>query len=128
VARHGPGNPVSVGLCEDRQLRAASQPVTETFSGSLAGGAAASFPFTVAGKGLVSATLTSLGPDSPLLVGFALGNWTGALCSVVISNTSASQGAVVSGEVTGAGAVCVGVYDVGNLQATLPFSITVVHP
>jgi hypothetical protein len=102
--------------------------VTETFSGDLAVSGSAAFPFTVAVAGLVTATLTSLGPDSPIQIGLALGNWTGASCTVVIPNNSAVQGAVVSGTVSGAGTVCVGVYDVGNLQATLPFVITVVHP
>jgi hypothetical protein len=105
-----------------------TQTVTETFSGTLAVGGSSSFPFNVGGAGQVTGTLTSLGPDSPLLVGLALGVWTGTSCSIAINNSAAGQGAVVTGTISGAGAVCAGVYDTGTLQAAIPFVITVVHP
>ncbi len=102
--------------------------VTETFTGNLDVGGSSSFPFNVGGAGVITGTLTSLGPDSSLQVGIALGYWSGTSCTAAIPNPTANQGATVSGTVSGAGTFCVGVYDVGNLQSTMPFIITVIHP
>ena len=104
-------------------------PVTETFTGTLAAAGAASFPFNALGSGTVTATLTSLGPDSTVQVGFGLGYWTGTACTADPNfQVVASQGTALSATTPGAGTFCVGVYDTGNVQTTLPFVITVVHP
>ena len=100
---------------------------TETFSGDLTINGARTFAFgTVAGA--VTATLTSLGPDSTLAVGFSLGTWSGSVCNIVLANDNAVQGAIVIGSAGAISTLCVRIYDVGNLTETLPFLITVEHP
>src|SRR5258705_12549460 len=47
--------------------------VTDTFAGTLTPSGAASYAFTTAASGNVIATLSSLAPDSALVVGLALG-------------------------------------------------------
>ena len=104
---------------------------TETFTGTLNMNGAASFPFTTASAGTVTAALT-VAPDSTQIMGLAIGAWTGSSCqlSSSIANDSATQGAVVTGTVTAAAVLCARVYDVGKVTAAQPvdYTITVVHP
>jgi hypothetical protein len=106
--------------------------VTETFSGTLNMNGAATYPFTAAAGGTVTATLTSVAPDSTVIIGLSLGSWTGSSCqlSSSIANDSATQGAVVTGTVTAAAPLCARVYDVGKVTAAQPvsFAVTIVHP
>jgi ABC-type nitrate/sulfonate/bicarbonate transport system permease component len=103
--------------------------VTDTFSGTLSMNGAITFPFGTSTAGTVTATLTSLGPDSPLLVGVAVGTWSGSVCSIVLPNDQAAQGAVVTASASSAGSFCVRIYDAGaRLTKPLPFVLTVVHP
>ena len=95
---------------------------TVTFEGTLNVNGAASYGFGTL-SGTVTATLTSLGPDSTLAVGLALGTWSGAVCNVIISNNNAVQGTILTGTAGTIGTLCVGV-----LTEPLPFVITVVHP
>ncbi len=103
---------------------------TETFSGNLNPNGAQTFSFNVAAAGTMTATLTTLSPDSALPVGLALGTWnTSTLaCQIVIANDKLTQGQAVLGSASAAGTLCVRVYDVGNLTAVESFVITVVHP
>ena len=101
--------------------------ITETFQGNLNQNGAATYSFGVA-AGAVTATLTSLGPDSPLAIGMGLGTLISGSCAVAIANDNAMQGAVVSGTVSSAGTVCLRVYDVGNIVRPLAYSVDVVHP
>jgi len=108
-----------------------TQPIettTETFSGELTVNGARSFAFgTLAGT--VAATLTSLGPDSTLAVGFSLGTWSGSVCNEILANDSALQGTTIIGTAGSISTLCVRIYDAaGTLTETLPFEITVVHP
>jgi hypothetical protein len=101
----------------------------ETFSGELTINGARAFPFSTL-AGTVTATLTSLGPDSTVAVGFSLGIWSSNVCSTsaVLANDSAVQGSVIVGEAGTAGSLCARIYDVGNLTEPLPFVLTVEHP
>src|SRR5438067_573434 len=56
---------------------------TDTFTGTLNANGAFNFSFVAATSGAVTATLTSLGPDSPIAVGVSLGTWNGTACTVV---------------------------------------------
>lgn len=105
-------------------------PMTETFSGSINRNGAATYPFTSQASGTVTATLTSVGPDSAAKLGFSLGTWNLVSCAVVIAKDDAIQGSVLTGGVTANGSLCVRVYDVGAIDASTPVSyqITVVHP
>jgi hypothetical protein len=105
----------------------APETTTETFSGNLTVNGARTFPFSSL-AGTVTATLTSLGPDSQVAVGFSLGTWSGSVCNIVLANDNAVQGTVVVGTAGTLGSLCVRIYDVGNLTGTLPFELTVEHP
>jgi hypothetical protein len=104
--------------------------VTETFTGTVAQNGAATHSFSVSAAGAVSATLKAIGTDNTLVVSFALGNWDGTACSVVLASDTATGGHVLSGSMTGVGTLCTRVGDVGNIAAgtTAAYTIEVVHP
>ena len=67
--------------------------VTEEFTGTLNINGGASFPFIAQAAGLITATLTTLGPDSTMSVGLSLGTWNGTSCAVAsIHNDNAGAG------------------------------------
>jgi hypothetical protein len=103
-------------------------PVTETFSGSLTINGAATHTFSTLATGTVTATLMSLGENPPSQVGLSLGTWAGSTCSLVLTNDKAVVTSVVTGTVTTlAGSLCVRIYDVGSLTASVPYEIKVDH-
>ena len=102
--------------------------VTETFSGDLGRNGARTHNFSTSASGSVTATLTTLAPDSALVIGFSLGTWNGSFCNIVLANDAATQGTVVSGGVSSFGSLCVRIYDVGNVTEQVSYEITVVHP
>jgi hypothetical protein len=103
---------------------------TETFSGTVNRNGAVTHSFSSQASGTVTATLTTVAPDSALIIGLSLGTWNGAVCQIVLANDVATQGTTVTGGVSSFGSLCVRVYDVGNISATQPVSyeLTVVHP
>jgi hypothetical protein len=101
---------------------------TDTFNGTLTPSGGNTFTFITARSGSVTATLTSLGPDSGLTVGLLLGTWNGNACTVQLVKDNAVQSSSLLGAASGAGNLCVRVYDVGNLTGPVDFQITVVHP
>jgi hypothetical protein len=102
--------------------------VTDTFSGTLTPNGATTRPFTTAASGTVTATLSSLAPDSTLIIGLALGIWNGNSCQVIFSKDTATQFSQVQGAVSSAGSLCVRVYDVGNLIDPATYEVQVNHP
>lgn len=103
--------------------------ITETFSGTIVVNGAATHTFTIAAAGLVSATLTEITPDATVLIGMALGTWNGANCQIVLPKDDAIQGFVLTGQVSGPGALCARIYDpASRLTEALNYTITVVHP
>jgi hypothetical protein len=103
--------------------------VTEEFTGTLNVNGGATFPFVAGAAGLITATLTTLGPDSTLSVGLSLGTWNGTGCAVAsIYNDNAGQGSAVIGQSTTTGSLCTRVYDVGKISEPIAYKITVVHP
>ena len=109
-----------------------SDPVTETFSGSVNQNGAQTHVFATASSGEVRATLKELTPDAALVIGFSMGNWnpTTSVCQITLANDTATGGSVLSGAMSGGvGNVCVRVYDVGNIAATpAAYTVEVVHP
>jgi hypothetical protein len=101
---------------------------TETFQGTLNPNGARTFSFSTQAAGTITTTLTSVSPDSTTTIGMALGTWNGAACQVILANDNAVQSTVLTGASTGAGSLCVRVYDVGNLTANEDFTVTVEHP
>lgn len=101
--------------------------VTDTFAGTLTKNGASSYAFSVSAQGFVYATLTSVA-DTTSVVGLSLGTWTGASCTIVLSNDQAVQGSTIQGQVTNLGTLCARVYDVGKSTTPMDYQITVVHP
>ena len=91
------------------------------------------YTMTVAQTGTVSITLTSIGPPSTVAVSLGIGTPGGTTaaptCALASSISSAVAGSSPQMSVTeNAGKYCVEISDVGNLTASVPFSITIVHP
>ena len=104
------------------------EPTTVTFEDTLTVNGAKSFGFGTL-NGTVTATLTSLGPDSTVAVGLSLGTWSGTVCNVILANDNAVQGTTIVGQSGTIGTLCVRIYDAaGTLTEPLPFVLTVVHP
>jgi hypothetical protein len=103
--------------------------VTETFSGTININGAATHNVFTAATGTVTATITSLGDNPPARVGFSIGTLAGATCSVVMHNDAAIVTTSLSGTVsTLNGSLCVRIFDVGALTASVPYTFTVSHP
>lgn len=125
---------VAAGGCDndiDNQTPTEPAPTTtETFSGTINVNGAMTHVFTTAAAGTVTATLTELTPDSTAIVGFALGTWNASsmTCQQIIPNDNAPQGHILTGNASGAGALCARVYDTGKLTAALNYTFSVVHP
>lgn len=104
-------------------------PVTVLFSGTLNQNSAATHRFTSQASGEVRATLTTVQPDSAIAVGLSLGTWNGNSCAIVIAKDTTVQGALLVGNVSGIGELCVRIYDAaGLLVEPISYEITVVHP
>jgi hypothetical protein len=101
---------------------------TESFSGSISVNGAVTYQFTSSSRGTVTATLTTVGPDTTLIIGVSLGTWNGTSCQVLLANDAAAQGATVLGTVSGVGNLCLRVYDVGKLTGTATYTVDVTHP
>jgi hypothetical protein len=104
---------------------------TANFTGSVNQNGARTHNFATQASGTVTATLVSVGPDAPdLVVGLSLGTWNGSACQVVIAKDDAKQAAIVVGQVSALGSLCVRIYDVGNIPAAQPtdYEIQVIHP
>ena len=103
-------------------------PTTDTFSGTLSRNGAFTHQFVVVAAGSITATLTTVAPDSTTAIGFSLGTWNGSACQIVLANDKAAQGASILGTASGAGNYCARVYDVGNVVGTVSYEIQIVHP
>jgi ABC-type Fe3+-hydroxamate transport system substrate-binding protein len=102
--------------------------VTDTFAGTLTPNGAATYTFTTGLSGQVTATLTTLSPNSTLIVGLSLGTWNGNACQIILSKDSATQLSFVVGQASQANTFCVRIYDVGNLVDPATYEIQVNHP
>jgi hypothetical protein len=108
-----------------------SNPVTETFTGTLTQNGGRTHPFSVARSGAVRATIASLAPDSAVVIGLSLGTWNGTAetCATVISNDNATVGTGITGAADREGRLCVRVYDAaGTLPQATDYELTVVRP
>jgi hypothetical protein len=104
--------------------------VTETFPGTINVNGAMTFPFTIATGGLVTATLTAIGPDSTTQIGMSIGTFNNSVCTVGtgLFLDKTVQGASIIASVTAPGTLCLRVYDAGTLTGETTFSVDVVHP
>ena len=103
--------------------------ITETFVGTLAPNQLAhTHTFAVPNAGTVTATLSSLTPDTTLVIGLSLGTWNGTACQVVLANDQATQGTTITGTISAAGNLCVRVYAVGTIPQVETYQINATHP
>jgi hypothetical protein len=122
-----------VAACDEETPTAPTppDPVTESFTGSVIQNGAQTHSFSTAGGGTVTATLRDVAPDSAIVIGFSLGNWstTTSTCQIVIAKDTAVNGDSLGGTMSGIGSLCVRVYDVGNIGATpTTYRVEVTHP
>jgi hypothetical protein len=109
-----------------------TDPVTETFTGTLGVGATASHPFTVKEANQVtSAILTQAGPPSTIFMGLGIGAWTSSTSTCTLLQGGAVQASSIAqlSGYTQVGTYCVQIFDVGNIPEgqTISYSVTVVH-
>jgi hypothetical protein len=102
--------------------------VTENFSGSINQNGAMTHPFSTALAGTVTATLTTVSPNSATVIGMSLGTWNGAVCQIILANDKATQGTIVVGTVSTFGSLCLRMYDVGGLTQPTSYEVQIVHP
>lgn len=102
--------------------------LTDTFTGTLTRNGGVTHTFAASNSGSIVVTLTSVAPDSTLVVGLSLGTWNGNACQVVLSKDNAVQGSNVIGSASSAGNLCARIYDVGNLASSIAYQIDVAHP
>jgi hypothetical protein len=102
----------------------------EGVSPPLVVGGAATWHFTLATSGTITATITRLEPDATVTVGFALGTWNDAsqVCQPVLIRDNAVINTAINGAASFAGTFCVRIYDVGTLTDAVNYVIRVDHP
>ena len=106
-----------------------TNPVTETFTGTLTLNGADTHPFSVSRSGQVQVRLARLEPDATVTIGLSLGTWNGAACQTIISNDAATVSTVVIGVVDREGRLCARAYDAGGtLPQATDYELTVVRP
>ena len=121
------------GGCDDTTTPTTPTPaptVTDTYTGTLTVNGAQTQSFTTQASGSLTATLTTLAPDSTVTVGLSLGIFTPSTnsCQIVVANDAVVQGSRVTGSVSSAGNYCVRIYDVGRLTAATDYTISMQHP
>jgi len=110
-------NPTVVGL-----------PVTDSFSGTLSKNGAFTHAFSISTVGSITAAIVALAPNSAQIVGLQLGVWNGTSCTASSSTDVATTGSSITLNASGAGIVCVRLYDVGYIGEPVLYQLQVVHP
>ncbi len=102
----------------------ATSPVTETWTGIIGPGGAASRSFSTTLSGTLTATLTS--SDVPLGLGIGVPRLGGSGCRLTMSQVDAAgQTESIPAD---AGSYCVQVFDDGAIEKQATFAVTIVHP
>jgi hypothetical protein len=103
--------------------------ITDTFAGTLTKNGGQQYPFAVPAAGTVTATLVSISPDTATVLGLALGTWNGTSCALLLTDDNATQGTVITGNVSAAGNLCVRVYDSqGSVVNPETYTVNANHP
>lgn len=105
--------------------------ITETYTGTLQRNGGLTFTFNNSAAGTLTASLTSVDPDTTTSIGLAIGTWSPNqfACQIILANDAAFEGATVVGTTTASASLCVRIYDAkGELTAPIAFTITVNHP
>jgi hypothetical protein len=99
---------------------------TETLTGTVLAGGVAFHTFTIAQQGTLTVTLTSLSPQASITMGMGVGTVSGTTCSLISTNETTKVGTVLSGTIA-VGSYCVQIYDIGNVQVSDDYVITIAH-
>ncbi len=102
-------------------------PITDTYSSTLNQNGAVTHTFVTSQSGSVTARLTSLTPDSTILVGLSMGTWSGTQCQVVLTNDKAAVNSFIVGTTSASGNLCVRIYDTGGVVDPTTYEIQVTH-
>ena len=105
-------------------------PTTETFTGTVPMGGSDIHNFTIAlSNGQVNITLTQAGPPSTIYMGLGIGTPSASGCTLLSGGSVATPAGPVAQLVgtTPAGTYCVAVFDAGNQNADVTYSVTVTH-
>jgi len=103
------------------------QAVSETFAGTLTAGGIAAFGVTTAATGTLTLTLSAFAPQSTITMGLGIGQpASDGSCGFLSVVENAKVGSAVSGTAD-PGLYCIAIYDLGNMQATDTFTLTVTH-
>lgn len=105
-------------------------PVTDLFENQLGVQGSATRSFTVRDTGVVSVTLTSVGPPADVAVGLGIGipRSGGSACAMSQSVTATASTVPQLTTTAEGGAYCVRIFDVGALTGDVRFSVSVQHP
>ena len=119
------------GACDDDSPTDPTDPtITETFASAVQRNAATTRAFTTTTAGSLSLTLTSLGAGDDVQIGLGIG--TGGLngqpCTLTRSVTTRKGADPHLTADVGAGAHCVSVHDIGELDGVSSFVLTIVRP
>jgi hypothetical protein len=104
-----------------------SATTSQTFTGVLSASGAVVQSVNVGGSGQLDLTLSNLTPQTTITVGLGIGQPANGTCGLLTSIENAKVGSVVSLTVV-AGSYCVVVYDIGNVQGSDSYTLTVTHP
>jgi hypothetical protein len=99
---------------------------TETCTDTLGAAGVDSRTVTVAQAGTLTVTLTTLSPQSTITVGLGLGQPSGTSCVLSSTDETAKMGSVEESTLD-VGSRCVATYDLGNVQESDAYTLTVSH-
>jgi hypothetical protein len=122
---------LAAGGCSNNALTTATTtpcPCTDTFSGTLSQSGAFTHTFTITQLGSLTATITSLSPNTAQILGLQLGVWNGTSCTAASSIDTATTGSAITLNASAAGVLCVRLYDTGFITAPVLYVLSVVHP
>jgi hypothetical protein len=101
--------------------------ITETFTGTVPAGGLAYNNFSVAQTGTLTAAIVSLTPQTTITMGFGIGQPAATGCTLISYDETARVGSVQQGTVN-PGTFCVELYDIGNVQGSVNYQVSVDHP
>jgi hypothetical protein len=102
-------------------------PTTENFTETIQKNGAATVVFSEGIPGTISATITTLSPQTDISLSFSIGTWDGATCSVGVSNDAAIVNTTLTGDAA-AGSFCARVSDTsGKVTGSENVGLTIVH-
>jgi hypothetical protein len=129
------GVPVSTGACTtyfeaptSATPTATATPDLWTFTSQIARGGYASRSFRLTNAGTVQVTLTSLTPSVPVGLGVGIPESSGGGCSLARSIETTEDSMPQLSVAADAGDYCVKVFDIGQIEQSVSFSLTTAHP